>query len=325
MSDTLLRVATALPVEHFATAASLEEGSGVSGAELRRAIAALKALGVPVEEQRERGYRVATPLALLKAEAVLRGLSQSARRALTGLEIVASIDSTNDELLRRRSETFHGAALFAEHQGAGRGRRERRWHSPFARNLYLSVGWRFDVATEGLSFLSLAVAVAVAEALDSAGIPGIRLKWPNDILLDGRKLGGILVDSRRGAAGGARVVVGVGLNVHMAGDPDAGAIGRPWTDLASHDPDVSRNAVAALLLDHLLRTLAGYSEHGFEPFRERWAARDSLRGQPVTLYRDGEALRGQALGLGPRGGLLLDTGGERPLECFAGEVSSHAP
>jgi BirA family biotin operon repressor/biotin-[acetyl-CoA-carboxylase] ligase len=261
---------------------------------------------------------------LLDPDLIRASLEPRERRVLNALEVDRNIDSTNDEMLRRGFEKFHGVALFAEQQEGGRGRRGRRWHSPFARNLYLSVGWRYEPTPPELAFLPLAVAVAMAEALESAGFPGAMLKWPNDLLLDGRKVGGILAESRRGA-GDCRVVVGVGINVRMAGDPGAAEIGRPWTDLASRNPEVSRNAVAASVLGGVLVTLEGFADRGFAAFGERWAARDALRGRAVTLYHEGQALVGRARGLGPRGGLLLDTGEGSPREWFAGEITSHEP
>ncbi|MEJ2534817.1 MAG: biotin--[acetyl-CoA-carboxylase] ligase [Gammaproteobacteria bacterium] len=324
MSDALLRLAAALPAGDYRPGARLARELGLSGPALRQGVARLRALGLAVEGLPGQGYRVSDAMELLDSATLRQRLSPSALRALGGIEVVASIDSTNSEMLRRSGDRFHAVALFAEHQGGGRGRRERRWHSPFARNLYLSVGWHYDRPPADLASLSLAVAVTVAEALESAGLPTVALKWPNDLLLDERKVGGMLVESRQGR-GGCRVVVGVGINVRMGDDPGAAEIDQPWTDLANHDPQVSRNAVAAILLEGLLPALAGFEDTGFFPFRDRWSARDALRGRRVTLYREGEAISGRAVGLGPGGGLLLDTGAGSPLECCAGEITSHAP
>lgn len=324
MSAALLRLAAALPADEYVSGAALAERARVPRAQLRRSVQRLRDLGLAVEGRAGRGYRLQDAPELLDAGALRAGLAPPARRSLRDLEIVGSIDSTNSEMLRREGERFHGVALFAEHQGGGRGRRGRRWHSPFARNIYLSVGWRYRRAPADLAFLPLAVAVAAAEALESVVPARVGLKWPNDLLLDGRKVGGCLVETRLGARG-CRVVAGVGVNVRMGDEAARVRIDQPWTDLASRDAEVSRNRVAAHLLAELLPALERFHESGFEPFRERWAARDALRGRRVTLYREDQALRGRAAGLGPSGGLLLESGDGPPVECLAGEVTSHAP
>ncbi|WP_191621397.1 biotin--[acetyl-CoA-carboxylase] ligase [Marinihelvus fidelis] len=250
---------------------------------------------------------------------VLEAAGSAGRRV--ALERVEDIDSTNAELLRRAPAERQAVALLAEHQSGGRGRRGRDWHSPRGRNVYLSLGWRFAPARSDLVMLPLVVAVAAARALKSLGATDIGIKWPNDLWLDGCKVGGCLVETTS-SAGGMDAVIGVGLNVGMTGDPGARNIERQWADLRDQLPDLSRSRAAGALLAHLVRAAEAFSAAGFAGFAQDWVRMDVLRGRTVVIERDGAELDGRALGLGAGGGLLVD-GPDGPVECMAGEVRVH--
>lgn len=251
-------------------------------------------------------------------------LSPSAAAACAAIEIVDAIDSTNSELLRRTTPTAGIAALFAERQSGGRGRQGRVWASPPGANLYLSLARRFDGGLARLGGLSLAVGVAVAESLQALGATDVRVKWPNDLVVDDgdavRKLGGILIEGGM-QDGGARAVIGLGLNVHM---PDAAAesIDQPWTDLHARLGDAlpSRNAIAAAILTAAACALERFDAEGLAPFLPRFAALDALSGAEITATMGARTVEGVACGLTADGALRLRTGdGEMTLR--AGEVS----
>ena len=124
-----------------------------------------------------------------------------------------------------------GLVCTAEQQTAGRGRRGREWISPFGRNLYVSTVWEFTQGAAALEGLSLAVGVAVAQALKGLGLPEVQLKWPNDIQHEGKKLGGVLLEMVGDASRQCQVVVGIGVNVAMPGAA-ANAIDQAWTDIS---------------------------------------------------------------------------------------------
>ncbi|WP_068820448.1 biotin--[acetyl-CoA-carboxylase] ligase, partial [Xanthomonas graminis] len=203
-----------------------------------------------------------------------------------------------------------------------RGRRGRVWASPLAAHLYLSVARGFDGGLGRLGGLSLAAGVAVAEALHAAGFATVGLKWPNDLLADGHKLGGLLVEGGGEFAGPARAVIGLGLNVRMPA-ASAASIDQPWTDLATlagTGAEVSRNAIAATVLSHLLPALALFDAQGLAPFLPRYAALDLLAGRAIRIDDGGVAREGVALGLADDGALRVAfADGERALH--AGEVS----
>jgi len=242
------------------------------------------------------------------------------RKQLTGLNIEVSLDSTNSALQRLPLVQQHAAAILAEFQSAGRGRRGRQWHSPHGRNLYLSLGWKFKKPLAGLGCLPLVLALSAAQALARAGLKGHRVKWPNDLLLDGRKFCGCLVEAKGDAKGPCHAVLGVGINVFMPESEVANEIDQPWTDLQSQLPTCSRNDLAALLLEELIKQVILFEKQGFSPFRDTWAQMDGLAGRLVNVHSGSSSLQGTARGIDDQGALLLDTG-EEVLSLHIGEVS----
>ena len=164
---------------------------------------------------------------LLDRTLILNGMNCAIRDRLSTLRIEPSLDSTNSELQRMAPEEQHATAILAEHQARGRGRRGRNWHSPHGKNLYLSLGWRFEKALSALGCLPLVVALSVARALSRAGLKGHWIKWPNDVLINGRKLCGCLVEVQGDAQGPIHAVLGVGINVHMIATDETSVIDQP--------------------------------------------------------------------------------------------------
>ena len=310
-----------------ATGEALAGASGQSRAAVWKRIEALREAGVGIDAKPGRGYALAQPLELLDSDAIAAGLPPPARARAATVEVAWTVDSTNSELLRRPS-AVDGAAtiLLAERQTGGRGRRGREWASPLAAHVYLSVSRSFAGGLSRLGGLSLIAGIASVEALHAAGFTGVRLKWPNDLVVRGpggglRKLGGLLVEGGGEHGGPVRAVIGLGLNVRMPA-AFAARIDQPWCDLAGlADALPSRNALAATLLARWLPALDEFDAAGLTPFLPRYAALDALAGQAVVVRGDHEALAGTALGLAPDGALQvrLDDGGERSFH--SGEVS----
>lgn len=306
-----------------ASGAELARDFGISRSAVWKRVQGLRAAGVDVQAQPGRGYELAQPLQLLDAAALRAGLSADARAELAGLEVLFDTDSTNAVALREPVPVRGTVAWLAERQSAGRGRRGRDWSSPLAAHVYLSLSRRFDCGIAGLQGLSLAVGVATVEALHALGCTRVGLKWPNDLLADGRKLGGILVELGGDAAGPMHVVVGLGLNVAMPAQAARG-IDQPWCDLAMLSPTPpSRQAVCLALLDALLPMLARFEREGLAPFLPGWERHDLLAGRPVRLVEGDRVHEGVAAGIARDGALRLrQVGGER---CFhAGEASLRA-
>jgi len=261
-----------------------------------------------------------TSLELLDQRLILGQMGQQARSKLTKLLIETSLDSTNAALQRVPAQQQHGMVILAEHQSAGRGRRGRRWYSPAGGNLYLSLGWRFRQSLAELGCLPLVVALSTAQALTRSGLDGHRVKWPNDLLLDGQKLAGCLVEVQGDARGFCHAVVGVGINIRMPQSEGIAEIDQPWTDLSTHLPGCSRNSLAALLLEELIVQLSIFAEQGFAPFTRLWEQMDGLKGQLVDIAAGKHTLHGTVAGIDANGALLLNTGAEI-LSLHSGEVS----
>ena len=302
---------------------ALAQEAGLTRAAMWKRIEALREAGVEIDAQAGRGYTLRHPVELLQANAIIDALPPFVRAGLASLEIAWSLDSTNSELLRRETPAHGVAALIAERQTGGRGRRGKTWASPLAAHLYLSLSRQFSGGLARLGGLSLVAGVATAEALHELGYADVRLKWPNDLVVEGRKLGGLLVEGGGEHAGPVRAVIGLGLNVRMP-EAMAATLDQPWTDLARlMDPPPSRNALAARLLTHLLPALDRFDAEGLAPFLVSYARFDALMGREVIVHLAGESQTGIATGIAEDGALRVRVDGEERV-FHAGEISVRA-
>jgi BirA family biotin operon repressor/biotin-[acetyl-CoA-carboxylase] ligase len=213
----------------------------------------------------------------------------------------------------------------AEFQTAGRGRRGRSWRTPLGAGVMLSVGWHFADMPAELSALTLAVGVVVRRVLKSVTGIDIALKWPNDLVFDERKLGGILLELSAEAHGGSHVVAGLGLNVAVPSellstlcDWPRGAV-----DLATalHGEPPPRAELVAALVNALAELFASYPATGFDAYRDDWGNVDFLRGRAVRLDEASGAVVGTALGIDLDGALLIETAAGVRRRVVAGDVS----
>ncbi|MDH5181333.1 MAG: bifunctional biotin--[acetyl-CoA-carboxylase] ligase/biotin operon repressor BirA [Gammaproteobacteria bacterium] len=313
-----LKVLALLSDGKFHSGRDLGEQLGVSRAAVWKTVQGIEEqLGVTVQSVPGRGYRLARPLELLTVEGIQTGLSSAGRALLSKIEVLPCIDSTNNYL--RNGAVRSGQVVFAEQQTAGRGRRGNRWVSPFGKNLYFSLAWRFDVPVMQLSGLGLVVAIAVANGL-AVFVPDVGLKWPNDIYWQNRKLAGILLEVEGEVHGTGTVIIGIGININMT--PETGAaIDQPWVDLSTiAGAPVSRSRVAGIVLDAVLSSIRRYTDLGFSPFREAWLERDILYGQAVNVLTERGKICGIGRGIDQNGAILVEQDGEL-LSYHAGEVS----
>ena len=307
----------------FCSGEELGRRLGVSRTAIWKVLQQLEDFQLPLERVKGQGYRLQQPLELLDAERVLGQIPASVKPLLAGLDIALVLDSTNRAAIEynRANPLGSGHVIAAEYQTAGRGRRGRAWHSPFGANLYFSVSWRFFTGAASLEGLSLAVGVAVVRALAKLGLERAALKWPNDVLVAGKKLAGILIEFSGDPQGELQVVIGIGVNVAMqAGD----CIDQPWTDVTTELACmVSRNHLLAAMLSELMPLLEQYAAEGFAAFRQEWQQLDAFRGCPVQLKMGDRRIDGIAHGVNDQGALLLET--ELGVASYnGGEVSLRA-
>lgn len=251
------------------------------------------------------------------------------------IAVVAETGSTNADLRERAPKLSGPLLLAAERQTAGRGRAGRSWLAEPGDSLCFSLAWRFAGPLQRLTGLSLAVGVALAECLRAARIGGkddkdeapgapVMLKWPNDLLVEGAKLGGILIETAGSSApDGIWAVIGVGLNVRANAQRDAD-IDQPVAALAAAGSAIDRNLLLAQLATSLARALHSFDREGLAPFVARWDALHAHAGQTVSIVEQGRTLhRGVALGIDGSGCLQLDTGAGI-VKVAAGDVSLRA-
>lgn len=301
----------------------LGERLGVSRTAVWKQLKKLESLDIPLEAVKGRGYRLASPLELLDGPSIVAALSRESRRHLARLFVEESLPSTNLFLHERfHHGAGHAEACLAESQSAGRGRRGRQWASPWGRSLLLSIGWRFEGGAAVLEGLSLAVGVATAQVLERHGLD-IALKWPNDVLLavDGepRKLAGILLELSGDAAGPCEVVVGIGLNVDLP-ESVRHQLDQPVAAVIDGAPGISRNALAAELIEALLMLLADFERSRFIAWQAAWNQRNAHAGREVDVIQGGGRYVAMAEGVDDSGNLLVHRGGELQ-RLVGGEIS----
>jgi BirA family transcriptional regulator, biotin operon repressor / biotin---[acetyl-CoA-carboxylase] ligase len=293
----------------FHSGTSLGEALGISRAAVWQRMQKLQAYDLSFDAVTGRGYRLARPLDLLDSDVIQAGLDPATRKMLGRLLILPLIDSTNSYLRECVPVDALGTVCLAECQSGGRGRLGRHWVSPFAANIYLSIAWRYAHGTARLAGFSLAVAVAVVRALQALGVTNAGIKWPNDILIGGRKLAGVLVEASGETHGPCRVVIGVGLNVRMP-DKSASLIDQAWIDLEQCGIDVPRNAVAAQLICQLFAMAQEYTREGFEAFQTSWQQLDVANGKAILVREHDRETAGIGRGIDSMGLLLVEHAGE---------------
>jgi BirA family transcriptional regulator, biotin operon repressor / biotin---[acetyl-CoA-carboxylase] ligase len=308
----------------FQSGEDLANTLGVSRSAIWKAAVTLRSYGVVIHAVRNRGYRLAAPSELLDPMRIQSELSRESRGRLRQIDAVWTLSSTNTALLARGDLPIGKSDVcLAEYQTEGRGRRGRTWISPPGASLCLSLSWHFPEVPRDLGGLSLVAGVCVLRALATHGLADLKLKWPNDVQFEGRKLGGILIEMRAESAGPTYVVIGIGLNVLLGANllKQIAAAGTEAIDLkAAGLESASRNAIVSSLIDALLGGLVEFQKQGLRPFIEEWRRADALRGRMVNVLAGDDSARGLARGVDIGGALLVETS-EGLKKFVSGEVS----
>jgi BirA family transcriptional regulator, biotin operon repressor / biotin---[acetyl-CoA-carboxylase] ligase len=288
----------------------LAQSLGVTRAAVWKQIEALRALGAPIHAAAGRGYRLSWPLELLDAARIRAELEAPLRKRLGDLSVLWQTPSTSDTMLRSVGEGARDLSVcVAETQSAGRGRRGRGWQSPLGGNVYFSLLKRFPQGMGALSGLSLVAGLALIQALIDCGVSAIGLKWPNDVLADGRKLAGILVELGGEFLGPCHAVIGIGVNLRL---PQNVSIDQPAVDLAQLCAGMppSRNRLIGRLLARLITALDRFNSEGFAGFRSDYARHDLLAGCALRVKTADATRDGIAEGIDARGALRVRHGAE---------------
>jgi BirA family biotin operon repressor/biotin-[acetyl-CoA-carboxylase] ligase len=294
----------------FVSGEALAADLAVTRAAVWKAVEQLREIGVTLEAQSHKGYRLARGLSALATERIEAGLPPELTDRIEALLVEWSLESTNSRLLESLPPAAEKAAVvLAECQTGGRGRRGRGWVAPPGGGVCFSLAWQFPEMPTDLSALSLVVGLCTVRALREFGANDARLKWPNDLVTPRGKLGGILIEMRAEAGGPVHVVIGIGLNVML--DDDArekvAATGNRADDMGFLGAVPDRNSVVAALLRHLVPALLDFPREGFTPRLAEWNDSDVLFDREVHIENAGEITRGIARGVDAHGALLVET------------------
>ncbi|MCT4713501.1 bifunctional biotin--[acetyl-CoA-carboxylase] ligase/biotin operon repressor BirA [Enterobacteriaceae bacterium H18W14] len=286
----------------FHSGEQLGEHLGMSRAAINKHIQTLRDWGVDVFTVPGKGYSLPAPIQLLDESLIQSQVKQGS------VAVLPVIDSTNQYLLERLDSLQPGDACIAEYQQAGRGRRGRQWFSPFGANLYLSMYWRLEQGPAAAVGLSLVIGIVMAEVLRNLGAKEVRVKWPNDLYLNDRKLAGILVELTGKTGDTAQIVIGAGINLAMR-NVATDVINQGWINLQEAGINIDRNALAITLIHELRAALTLFEQESLAPFLSRWAILDNYANRQVKLIIGDREIYGMSRGINEQGALLLEQDG----------------
>ena len=318
-----------LSCQQFLSGQRLADRFNVTRATINNHISKLQALGIAIESVSGCGYRLCHPISLHDKNYLLEALRQNAPAPLDQIQCWQQIESTNTAaraLATPESGAF--SIVLAELQTAGRGRRGRTWLAPYAANITLSVVWNLQRPLHAAGLLSPYIAVQIAKVLDLMGLPAIKVKWPNDIYCNAKKIAGILIECSGEMNSDCHLVVGLGINAYMSQsslDFSQHAIEQPWTDIISELPDFqsSRDDIAIACINAIVAGLISYEQGVSKTFDKLWSQWDLLHDKPVRVESETNTITGIARGINPQGCLRLYTPtGEEQI--MLGEVSLRA-
>lgn len=292
----------------FHSGVDLAHTLNVSRTTISKRVAYWQQQGLDIDTVTGKGYRLQQPIQWLNRQAIWQAIPHQTQTLITEFELQAQVSSTNDVVAQQlKQKQQSGVVCLAEMQQAGRGRRGRTWVSPPAGTFYGSVGWIYPQGFQVLEGLSLAVGVAAIEALASCGVEGLSLKWPNDILWQGKKLAGVLIEMSAEVDGACYVVVGVGVNLALPQSSKVHITQQAVDVKEIIGRFVDRQQITVALISYIVSLLADYAQQGFGAWRSKWQAYDALYGQNVHILGFAEPMEGVAQGIDATGAFLIQT------------------
>jgi len=305
LNQNLQHIVDILSDGEYHDGTSIGEQLNITRSAIWKAIKRLKNYGVLVESVKGKGYVMREPLLLLNAKRIGSALTENLSQQIQ-LDVFETIDSTNT-YLRNIPHNKKINVCVAEKQTSGKGRLDRSWFSPFGKNLAMSLRYYFNCDISMLAGISLAVALAVKKTLVNFGLnENTRVKWPNDIICNNKKIAGSLIEVNAESNGTCIAVIGVGINVNMLTNDN---ISQPWTSVRTETKQlIDRNQLCAMLITNLVDHIKQFEADGFARFIDQWQQHDYLRDQEISLNNCGETICGVAKGVNDRGHLVLQMG-----------------
>ena len=319
LSPSLIQIVNLLNEGEYQTGNTLGQTLELTRAAIWKAIQKLENYGIKIDSVKGKGYALQEPLSLLDSEKIREKLQDKN----LDIDIFENIPSTSQYLKSLDNSLLNQKIkiCLAEQQTQGRGRLNRVWHSPFGKNIYFSCCFPFKKDVSELSGLSLVVGLAVIKTLEMINTQAdFRLKWPNDVFYENKKLAGILIEIQAETNGLCQVVISVGMNVNLL--EDNAAITQAWTSLRKITQQyIDRNALVAHLINTLLSYLKRFDAQSFAQFAQEWTKVDYLLHQEITLKNAQHTISGKVLGVNSRGQLLLQLADGDIREFSSGDAT----
>ena len=286
-----------------------------------KAIKKLEDYNIKITSIKGKGYALLEPLILLDKKVICKNFYSNIK---VDIEIVETISSTSDYLRaifdypRLKSKL---KICIAEEQSVGRGRLQRYWYSPFAKNIYFSLIYPFQKDVSEVNGLSLVVSLAIIAVCNMFALSSpIRVKWPNDVIYQDKKLAGNLIELQAESHGHCIAIIGIGMNVNMLAT-DTNEIDQPWISLREILGEyLDRNIIMINLLNILFAYLDRFEKYGLSDFFKEWQEADSLLGKNITLKNISNQINGLVHGIDEHGRLLMKLNDGSICSYSSGEV-----
>ena len=294
----------------FHSGEELAASFGITRAGINKYMKVLREWGLDFTSVQGKGYCLIAPIDLIKKCKIDHYYQADSR-----CEILPIIDSTNQYLLDKIGQLRSGDSCVAEFQSKARGRRGRKWFSPFGSNLYFSMYWQLEQGVAAAMGMSLVVGIVIADTLRELSGQDIKVKWPNDLYLNDQKLAGILIELAGKTGDCAHAIIGIGVNLMMT-NPDPNIVNQKWANLGK----VDRNLLVARIVKNLNIKLSEFEKQGLAPFISDWNRLDNFANRPVKLLIGDNIIRGIAKGINEQGALMLEQDGKIHAH-IGGEIS----
>ncbi|MEX6226624.1 bifunctional biotin--[acetyl-CoA-carboxylase] ligase/biotin operon repressor BirA [Providencia hangzhouensis] len=290
---------------------------GMTRAAINKHIKTLRSWGLNIETVTGKGYKLPHQINLLNRAVIKQQISD------VNIIVEPVINSTNQYMLERIPSLKSGDTCLAEYQSAGRGRRGRQWVSPFGCNLYLSMYWKLDQGPAAAIGLSLVVGIVIAETLNKISQEKVKVKWPNDLYMNDKKLAGILVELTGKTGDAAHIIIGIGINIGMNKNniESSNTITQEWSSLRDEVEDIERNELSVNIIKALRKSLVIFENEGLKPFLDRWFKLDNFLNRDVKLLIGNDIITGVERGINEQGALLLQKNNGEIIPYIGGEIS----
>jgi len=317
LNENLIKVVSILNDGEYHDGTSIGDKLHMTRSAVWKTIKKLENYEIKLDSVKGKGYALLEPLLLLDVNKIKKHLEYPR----VDLCVFESVDSTNEYLKTFKNNRSIKICL-AEQQTKGKGRLNREWFSPFAKNIYMSCLYPFQKDVSELSGLSLVISLAIVKTLKHYGVSQkLSVKWPNDIVYENKKISGSLIEIQAETHGVCHAVIGMGVNVNML-NVERKQISQAWTSIQKIlNKYVDRNELCASLINHLLEYLHLFESEGLAAFVDEWKQADCLTDQVISVTNINESVEGKVVGINEQGHLLLQMSGGKTRAFSSGDTT----